>query len=72
MSTAATVFTIYLLVGLLTLVVAVATPGKERRAPFLDARDGTSMGAAYLLLMSILWPLWLLLWLFREDDKPKY
>ena len=60
----------YFFVGLLLMVVAVATCGRERRAELLDVSDGTQVGAGLLVFIALLWPLWLIA-LLAKDDRPK-
>jgi hypothetical protein len=52
------------------MVVAVATRGKERRAEYLDVSDGSQVGAGLMIFIALLWPLWLIA-LLAKDDEPK-
>lgn len=69
MSLPARLFTIYFIIGLLMLVMVVATHGKERRGPMLDASDGTQLGAGLLIFVALLWPVWLVRRLLKSDTK---
>lgn len=71
MSTPATVFAIYVFIGLICLVVALATRGKESRTPADWPMAGTDFDAAFLLFISLLWPLWLLKRLLQDDKREK-
>ncbi|MBI5766904.1 MAG: hypothetical protein HZA93_03865 [Verrucomicrobia bacterium] len=60
MSTQATLFTLYLIVGLLLMSVAMAAGQKRKRAMALDPLiDGTAPGAGLLFFIALLWPIWL-------------
>jgi hypothetical protein len=64
-------FGAYFFIGIILMIVAVATRGKERRAPYLDVSGGTLVDAALLIFIALLWPFWLIAWL-AKDDKPNY
>ena len=70
MSVPATLFAVYFFVGLVLMIVAVATRGKERRARDLDFADGSQLSAGLLIFIALLWPLWLI-GLLAKDDEPK-
>ncbi len=70
MSTPALLFILYFFIGLILMIAAVATRGKERRATYLDVSDGTPIGAGLLIFIALLWPIWLL-GLLAKDDEPK-
>ncbi len=69
MPAGAVVFGVYLLVGMTCLIIAVASRGKQKRAAALDATDGTELGAGMLLFAAVLWPVWLLIRLFRSRRR---
>lgn len=70
MSPEAVLFFIYFIVGLLLVIVAVATPGKERRAEnFGPMGTGTGLDAWLLIFIALLWPIWLLTLLAKERRK---
>ena len=70
MSAPAAVFALYFFVGLVLMIVAIATRGRERRARDLDFADGSQLSAGLLIFIALLWPLWLL-GLLAKDDAPK-
>lgn len=69
MSTASTFFAIYLAVGLLLLVVAVAAPGHERRTKGFVGGGADEFSAVLLFFIAVLWPLWLLWLLAKPGDR---
>lgn len=71
MSAASTFFAVYLAVGLLLVVVAVAAPGRERRTRGLVGAGGDELSAALLFFIAVLWPLWLVWLLVKEDDRER-
>ena len=73
MSTPAILFSIYFAIGLLLMVVAVASPGKERRTRrFEPAGGGDGVDAALLIFIAVLWPLWIVgLFAKKEDDTKR-
>jgi hypothetical protein len=70
MSAPSLLFACYFIIGLILMVVAVATRGKDRRAKYLDVSDGSQVGAGLMIFIALLWPLWLIA-LLAKDDKPK-
>ena len=54
MSTPALLFILYFFIGLILMIAAVATRGKERRATYLDVSDGTPVGAGLLIFIALL------------------
>jgi len=73
MSTSATLFGIYLLIGLVLMAVAVATPGKRERTKYFEPSAGGGNGgfdAGLLIFVALLWPLWLIS-LFLQKDRMK-
>ena len=64
MSLSAIILSVYLVVGLILLVVYVAAPGKERRTRPFAPGDGMDM-----VLLSLLWPIWLIGWMLRKHDR---
>lgn len=72
MSTPAIFFGLYFGIGLLLMIVALATPGKEKRAKNLDvfgAYDGIDTGL--LIFIALLWPIWLLSLLGKKEPPTK-
>jgi len=70
MSTPAIAFSIYLLIGLLLMTVAVASPGKEKRTKGFELLGaGTGLDAGLLIFIAILWPVWLLAALAKKKPK---
>jgi hypothetical protein len=71
MSIPALLFSIYLVIGLLLMVVAVASPGKEKRTKGFEASGGgDGFDAGLLMFIALLWPIWLLASLTKKDPKP--
>jgi hypothetical protein len=70
MSIPTLLFAAYFIVGLLLMIFAVATRGKERRAAYLDLSDGSAVGAGFMIFIALLWPFWLIT-LLAKDDDPK-
>ena len=71
MSTPAILFSIYFVIGLVLMVVAVASPGKERRTKgFEDSGGGDAFDAGLLTFIALLWPIWLFTSLTKKDPKP--
>ncbi len=73
MSTPAILFGIYLLIGLVLMVVAVAAPGKRERTKYVEPSAGGGNGdfdAGLLIIIALLWPLWLVS-LFLQKDRMK-
>jgi hypothetical protein len=61
MSTPAILFGVYFAIGLILMIVAVATRGKEKRAKNFDvfgAYDGFDAGL--MIFIALLWPIWIL------------
>lgn len=71
MSIPTIIFSVYFFVGLLLMIIAVATRGKERRAQYFDISDGTQLGAGLLIFIALLWPLWLIGMLAKNKNGPK-
>jgi hypothetical protein len=70
MSTPAILTCVYLGIGMIFLIVAVASPGKEERTKFFGASSpGDSFDAAVLLFIAALWPLWLISLLTTRSKK---
>jgi hypothetical protein len=68
MSTPATLFSIYLGIGLLLMIVAVASPGKEKRTKGSEGfGSGDAFDAGLLIFIALLWPFWLLSLLGKKD-----
>ena len=71
MSIPAILFSIYLVIGLLLMVVAVASPGKEKRTKGFEASGGGDVfDAGLLLFIALLWPIWIFTSLMKKDPKP--
>lgn len=71
MSTPSILFTCYFMIGLVLMVVAVATRGKERRAEFLDISQGSPVDAGMMIFIVLLWPIWLFGALAKDDDQKR-
>lgn len=70
MSTPAILFGVYLSIGLLLMIVAVASPGKEERTKaFGPAAGGDSVDAALMIFIALLWPVWLISLLGKQSRK---
>lgn len=70
MSTPAILFGIYFGTGLLLMIVAVATPGKETRTKGFEGFGlGSGFDAGLLIFIALLWPLWLVSLLGKETKK---
>ena len=69
MSTPATLFVVYIGIGLLLMVFAVASRGKEKRTKGFEIHtfnpvDGIDAGL--LIFTALLWPVWLLAILVKK------
>jgi hypothetical protein len=72
MSTPAILFGIYFGIGLLLMIVAVATPGKEKRTKgFVPFGVGDGIDAALMLFIALLWPIWVLSLLAKKEPPAK-
>lgn len=70
MSGPAIAFSVYFGIGLLLMIVAVASPGKEKRTKgFEPAGGGDAVDAALLIFIALLWPIWLLSLFNKKDPK---
>jgi len=70
MSTPAILFGIYIGIGLLLMIVAVAAPGKEKRTKGSEALGGgDGIDAALMIFIALLWPLWLGLLVSKQSKK---
>ncbi len=69
MSTSATLFAIYVFIGLACLVVAVAARSKERRAKDYGPLGPTELDAAVILFIALLWPIWLLWTICKSEGS---
>ncbi len=70
MSTPAILFGVYFGIGLLLMVVAVASPGKEKRTKgFESLGAGTGLDAGLMIFIALLWPVWLLTLLSKKEPK---
>jgi hypothetical protein len=68
MSTPAVLFGIYIGVGLVLMIVAVATPGKEKRTKgFTPFSAGDAVDAALMLFIALLWPIWILSLIAKKE-----
>ncbi|MBL9208064.1 MAG: hypothetical protein JNN01_23465 [Opitutaceae bacterium] len=67
MNTPTLLFTLYLLIGLVLMIVAVASPGREKRARrFGTLGTGDGFDAGVLIFVALFWPVWLLVMLLRR------
>ncbi len=72
MSTPAILFGIYFGIGLFLMIVALATPGKEKRAKGFDVFGGyDGIDTGLLIFIALLWPIWLLSMLTKKDPPAK-
>ena len=70
MSTAGTLFTIYIVAGLICMIFALATSKKEERAKrFLAWAPGDEFSFVIILLVAVVWPIWLIAMLVKEDSN---
>jgi len=70
MSTPAILFSIYFLIGLILMIVAVASPGKEKRTKgFASLGAGDGLDAGLMIFVALLWPVWLLAMLAKKEPK---
>jgi len=70
MSTPSLIFSIYILIGLLLMTIAVAAPGKEKRSKTFDVLGGGGVfDAGLLTFIALLWPLWLVIFLIKKNPK---
>jgi hypothetical protein len=70
MSTVGTLFTIYIAVGLICMIFALATSGKEKRAKrFIAWAPGDEFSFVIMLLVAAVWPIWLIAMLVKEDSN---
>ena len=70
MSTPAILFSIYILVGLILMIFAVASPGKEKRTKgFALFGVGDGLDAGLMIFVALLWPVWLLAILAKKGPK---
>lgn len=61
---------IYFAIGLLLVVVAVASRGKEERTKGFEINDdGDGFDAGLLIFIALLWPAWLLASATKKDPK---
>jgi hypothetical protein len=69
MSVPAILFLVYFVIGLLLMVVAVASRGKEKRTKGFEASgSGDAFDAGLMFFIALLWPLWLAS-LMKKDPK---
>ena len=68
MSAPATLFAVYLGIGGILMIVAVASPGKEKRT---KGFEGLGMGDGFdvglMLFVALLWPIWILSLLGKKE-----
>lgn len=70
MSTPELLFVVYLSIGMLSIIIAVAAPGKEERSERFGPFGGTELDVALMLFIVLLWPIWLLS-LFPKRKPPE-
>ena len=72
MSTPAILFGIYLGIGLLLMIVAVATSGKEKRTKgYVPYGVGDGVDAGLMIFVALLWPVWILSLLAKKEPPAK-
>jgi hypothetical protein len=54
MSTPALLFSVYFFIGLLLMVIATATRGKEKRAKYLDISQASPVDAGLMIFIAVL------------------
>lgn len=70
MSTPAILFSVYFFIGLILMIVAAASPGKEKSAKgFAAFGTGDGLDACLMIFVALLWPVWLLVMLARKEPK---
>lgn len=69
MNAPAILFGIYLLIGMILMIVAVATPRKKKRQSFTWFGTGEGVDAALLIFVAALWPVWLLSLVAKKGPK---
>ncbi len=73
MSNAAIGFGIYFAIGLLLMIVVLATRAKEKGLAGFEVGGGGDVVDAWLLIFTVLlWPVWAIVWLTKKEDEPKY
>lgn len=71
MTSAATAFGIYFGIGLLLMTLALVTRAKEKGLRgFESGGSGDAMEAWLLVLIAILWPIWVIVWIMKKEEKP--
>lgn len=72
MSTSAILFSVYFFIGLVLMVVAVASPGKEKRTKGLGGFSlGGEIGAGLMIFIALLWPIWIMTLLGKKEPPAK-
>jgi hypothetical protein len=72
MSNAATAFGIYFGIGLLLMILAIATRAKEKGLRGYPLAGGGDIGDAWLLVtIALAWPIWTLVWLTKKEEGPE-
>ncbi len=70
MSTPVILFSIHFFIGLILMIVAMASPGKEKRATgLLSLGAGDGFDAGLMIFVALLWPVWLLAMLAKKGAK---
>ena len=59
---------IYVLLGMVSMVVAVAIRGKRERTKGFETAGADESTAMLFLFVALLWPVWLLGLFFKNDD----
>ena len=70
LSTPAILFSVYLFIGLVLMIVAVAAPGREKRTRGFEAGgSGSAIDAGLMIFIAVLWPIWGIAWLLKKERK---
>jgi len=72
MSTPATLFSVYVGIGLILMIFAVASRGKEKRTKgFESFGTGGGFDAGLMILIALLWPAWIVSLLGKKEPPAK-
>lgn len=70
MSAPTILFSIYFFIGLILMIVAIASHGKEKRTKGLTAfGTGDGLDAGLMIFVALLWPVWLLAMLTKKEPR---
>ena len=60
----------YVIIGMVLMVVAVASPGKEKRTRGFEGVGGDPATAVVFFLIAAFWPIWLITLFRKKEEKP--